>query len=63
MTFSSMPVGVTDAPVTGYSLTIDATETPGLKTFNIIYINNLGVVTTIPISYTVIWKPVDGPSH
>jgi hypothetical protein len=61
MTFTSLATaGVTDA---SYTLTINAGTTIGLKTFNVIYTNSLGVVTTVPISFTVLWRPVDGPNY
>jgi hypothetical protein len=61
MTFSSLSAaGATNS---NYSLTINAGVVPGVKTFNVIYNNKLGVATTVPISFTVIWRPVNGPNY
>jgi hypothetical protein len=61
MTFSSLAAaGATDS---NYSLTLSAGVVTGVKTFNVIYTNKLGVVTTVPISYTVIWRPVNGANY
>jgi hypothetical protein len=61
MTFSSLAAaGATDS---NYSLTINAGVVPGVKTFSVIYVNKLGITTTVPISYTVIWRPVNGPNY
>ena len=61
MTFSSLAAaGATD---TNYSLTINAGVVPGVKTFNVIFTNKVGALTTVPISFTVIWKPVNGPNY
>jgi hypothetical protein len=61
MTFTSLAAaGATNS---SYTLSISAGVVPGLKTFNVIYTNKTGVVTTVPISYTVIWRPVNGPNY
>ena len=61
MTFTNLvPSGVANS---NYSLTINAGITAGLKTFNVVYTNKIGVVTTVPISFTVIWRPVNGPNY
>jgi hypothetical protein len=61
MTFTSLAAA--GATYSNYTLTIAAGVVPGVKTFNVIYTNKLGVVTTVPISFTVIWRPVDGPNY
>jgi hypothetical protein len=61
MTFTNLVLsGVANS---NYSLTINAGTTIGLKTFNVVYKNSLGVVTTVPISFTVLWRPVNGPNY
>jgi hypothetical protein len=61
MTFSSLAAA--GATNTNYSLTINAGVVSGVKTFNVIYVNKLGITTTVPISFTVTWMPVNGPNY
>ena len=45
-----------------YEVTLDHVF-PGIKTFDVIYINKLGATTTFPIQYTVIWRATNGPEY
>ena len=66
MSFTNLPDGSNnDALITeaNYDLTIDAGNVPGAKTFNVIYLNSSGATTIVPITFTVLWRPVDGPNY